>query len=112
MIEAIVRTYLEQKLSAECSMEMPESGDKFIIVEKTGGGYKNHIATAIVTVKSYGKSMYEAATLNEQVITAMLEMAELNEICKISLNSDYNFTDTNQKHYRYQAIFDIKYYPE
>ena len=31
---------------------------------------------------------------------------------KYNLNSDYNFTDTETKEYRYQAVFDINYYQE
>ena len=65
---------------------------------------------AMIAVKSYAESIYEAARLNEEVKTAMLNMADLNDICKVSLNSDYNYTDTEQKKYRYQAVFDIIYY--
>jgi len=34
----------------------------------------------------------------------------LNEIGKVKLNSDYNFTDTVTKQYRYQAVYDISHY--
>ena len=37
-------------------------------------------------------------------------MITLNSISKIKLNSDYNFTDTETKEYRYQAVFDINHY--
>ena len=36
-------------------------------------------------------------------------MAESTNIFKSSLNSDYNFTDTSTKKYRYQAVYDIYY---
>ena len=29
-----------------------------------------------------------------------------------TLNSDYNFTDVTTKKYRYQAVYDLKYYEE
>ena len=76
----------------------------------SGGSYENCIKTAMIAVQSYAESMYEAARLNEDVKTAMLSMAALNDICKVNLNSDYNYTDTEQKKYRYQAIFDVTYY--
>ncbi len=54
--------------------------------------------------------MYEAAVLNEEVKEAVEGMITLDEVSKVSLNSDYNFTDTTTKEYRYQAVFDINYY--
>ena len=54
--------------------------------------------------------MYEAAKLNEQLKEVVERLIQLNEISNVSLNSDYNFTDTETKEYRYQAVFDIFYY--
>ena len=51
--------------------------------------------------------MYNAAKLNEEVKDAMEKIIEYTEISKCSLNSDYNFTDTKTKSYRYQAVFDL-----
>ena len=34
----------------------------------------------------------------------------LEQIVSVSLNSDYNYTDTTTKEYRYQAVFDIVHY--
>lgn len=111
MIEITVREYLSQKLSAKCYMEMPEKQPKrFVLIEKTGSGCENFIFSATFAIQSYAESMLEAAKLNEEVKSAMLAMRALDEICKVSLNSDYNFTDTSQKKYRYQAVFDIKHY--
>ena len=53
--------------------------------------------------------MYEAALLNREVIEKMKNMITLDEIFKVKLNSDYNFTDPSTKKYRYQCIFDITY---
>ena len=41
---------------------------------------------------------------------AMEKIIELDDISKCELNSDYNYTDTNRKKYRYQAVFDIVYF--
>ena len=54
--------------------------------------------------------MYEAAVLNEAVKETVEGMIELDEISKIKLNSDYNYTDTTTKEYRYQAVFDMNHY--
>lgn len=54
--------------------------------------------------------MYKAAELNEEVKKVVAEMIELDSIARVQLNSDYNFTDTETKRYRYQAVFDINYY--
>ena len=54
--------------------------------------------------------MEAAAELNEQVKAAMEDLADLDEVSACRLNSDYNFTDTTTKHYRYQAVFDLVFY--
>ena len=111
MIEKIIKDYLKEQLRLPCFLEYPENPEKrFILIEKTGGSYENCIKTAMIAVQSYAESMYEAAMLNEKIKEAMLRMATINDICKVSLNSDYNYTDTEQKKYRYQAVFDINYY--
>lgn len=54
--------------------------------------------------------MYDAAKLNEELKEVVENMIELDEISNVQLNSDYNFTDTTTKEYRYQAVFDINHY--
>ena len=111
MIERLIKDYLKEQVQLPCFLEYPERPEqRFMLIEKTGSSYENYIKTAMIAVQSYAESMYEAARLNEEVKTAMLNMADLNDICKVSLNSDYNYTDTEQKKYRYQAVFDIIYY--
>ena len=33
-----------------------------------------------------------------------------DEIGRVSLDSDYNFTDTQTKHHRYQAVYQLVHY--
>jgi hypothetical protein len=81
------------------------------VIEKTGGSQDNHINSSTFAIKSYAPSMYEAAVMNEEIKALMLDgLITLGEIAKVSLNSDYNFTDTETKTYRYQAVFDIVHY--
>lgn len=115
MIETTVKEFLESKLSVPVAMEVPkDKASQFVVIEKTGGAQNNHIPSAILTIQSYGPSMYDAALLNDEVKKWMLDGIEglisLNEIAKVELNSDYNFTDETSKRYRYQAVFDIIHY--
>ena len=48
--------------------------------------------------------------LNEELKEVVNNMVELKEISAVRLNSDYEFTDLDTKHYRYQAVFDITTY--
>lgn len=111
MIETIVLNYLSEALSVPVSMEVPEDPpDQFVVIEKTGGGEENHIKSATLAIQSVADSLYQAAVLNEAVKTAMDGISALDSIGRASLNSDYNFTDTATKRFRYQAVFDVIYY--
>ena len=112
MIEEILYNYLGDSLSAPVYLEIPKDyPSTFFVIEKTGGAWVNHIKSATVAIKSYAQSMYDAAEMNEELKAVMLnDILELPEIASVKLNSDYNFTDTTTKQYRYQAVFDIKHY--
>lgn len=111
MIEKIILDYLDQELSVPVYMERPaDPPGHFVLIEKTGSGKTNYICDAMIAVQSYAPSLYEAAELNEEVKTVMENMIVLDDICRVSLNSDYNFTDTAMRAYRYQAVFDITHY--
>ena len=111
MIEKIILDYLTDKLTEPVYMEEPEAKPAtFVLIEKTGGGKTNHISSATIAVQSYAPSMYEAAALNERVKAAMENAITLDEIVKVTLNSDYNYTNTASKRYRYQAVFDVIFY--
>lgn len=113
MIETTILTHL-QGAGITAYTEIPEGGGTppFVVIERTGGGEENHIRKAMVAIQSYGASMYAAAQLNEQVLVAMDGLPALASVASCRLNSDYNFTDTTKKIYRYQAVFDIVYYWE
>lgn len=110
MIEKIVLDYLNNKLEVPAYMEMPEKQTgRFVLLEKTGSSMEDYIYTATFAIQSYGDSMYEAAALNETVKQAMNEIIDLAQVFGSKLNSDYNFTDTTKKQYRYQAVYDVIY---
>ena len=113
MIELTVFEWLKRNLPGiKVYLEEPKgAGDKFVLVEKTGGTESVGLNSATFAVQAYGGTRYEAAELNEMVKEAMYKMAESNGIAtKVELNSDYNFTDLNTKRYRFQSVYDITYY--
>lgn len=124
MIEQILITYLLNRTSAGTDVycERPETPPyEYIIIEKTGSDTVNKITTSTIAIQSIsnsleGGSMLQAITLNDEVKDALLGadedygLVELDDIVSVELNSDYNFTDTETKEYRYQAIFNITHY--
>ncbi|MFX3930954.1 hypothetical protein ACS6XY_10225 [Streptococcus suis] len=111
MIEVITLNFLTDHLSVPVYTEhQEEMPDSFVIFEKTSGGKKNHLNQAALAIQSYGPSLAESAMLNEEVKQAVEKMVELPSISKVELNSDYNFTDTETKRYRYQAVVDFIYF--
>ena len=112
IIEETVRNYLDSQLSCSVWLEIPEDLDEpteYILVDKTGGNRENHINYATIAVQSHSKNaLVDAISLNEEVKAVMLDhFNELSEVCRVELNSDQNFTNTQTKTYRYQAVFDI-----
>lgn len=113
MIEATIINYLQGKTAAGNNVfaEVPKNPPAtFIVIEKTGSVTDNHIETATIAVKSHAGSLLAAASLNEQVKAIMDQSPELDDIGSCNLNSDYNFTDSISKQYRYQAVFQVTHY--
>lgn len=111
MIEKIVLDYLNDTLEVKVCMEEEENmPQEYVLVEKTGSGKENHILDATIVVQSFSDTMYRAAMLNEKVKDAMENIVALDDITRCNLNTDYNYTDTSRKKYRYQAVFDITHY--
>ena len=77
------------------------------MIEKTGTSKINFVYEATFAIQSYSTTLLKACELNEKVKQAMDSMIERSDIAKVSLNSDYNFTDTTTKKYRYQAIYTL-----
>lgn len=109
MIEITLLEYLKSKLNVPIVLEEIQEKE-YVLIERTGSGIDNHIKNTTFAIQSYSDSLYNAAFLNEEVKEAMEHFAELDEISRCELNTDYNYTDTSTKHYRYQAIFDIVNY--
>lgn len=111
MIEITVLNYLKNNLSVPAYVEKPTNKPKrYVVLDKIGSSKENHLLSSTIAFQSYAESKYEAARLNEEVKEIVENMIELDEIAGVSLNSDYNFTDTTTKEYRYQAVYEIYHY--
>lgn len=119
MIEATVLEYLNNNLDGvPVLMEVPEvpseaydtMPERFVIIEKTGESITNRVRTASIALQSYSlNSMYEAASLDETVRACMDDMAVNTDVSSCRMASNYNFTDTRTKRYRYQCVYTISY---
>ena len=108
MIEKEVLDYLNNVLDVPAYMEKPQKEPpEYVLIEKTGSSEDNLIYSATFAFQSYADSLYSAAVLNEKVKKAMDNIIILNTISDSKLNTDYNFTDTTKKKYRYQAVYDL-----
>lgn len=111
-IEAIVINYLRDKMETEAVYgEIPDSPKgEFFVIDKTGSVTENHICTSTVAIQSYGDSKARAAESNERLKEAMEGIVALDQIGGCHLTTDYNFTNTARKQYRYQAVYEITHY--
>ena len=118
MIEQIVLEYLTEHINVPVFMELPEvpsednptMPERFILLEKVGGGQTDHINSGSIAVQSYSlNSLYEAASLDEETRALMQNIVELDDISGVRIASNYNHTDTRTKRYRYQSVFDFNF---
>lgn len=111
MIELVVLNHLKTQLSVPVYLEEPEiKPERYVLFEKVSSGRSNKLSSSTFAFQSYAESLYQAVVLNELVKTAVDRLITLDEIASVRLNSDYNFTDTQTKRYRYQAVYEISHY--
>lgn len=110
MIEQIIINYLSAIVTACAEVPAEYPSGAFCVVEKTGGGRRETIKSARIAVQCYAATLAEAAALCERVADYMEGLTGLDAVARCALESSYNFTDAAQRHYRYQAVFDVAYY--
>lgn len=116
MIETTIIEYLDEYLNPApthdiyVGMEQPSQITNYVIIDKTGSSRRNQITTTTVAVQSYGPSLLAALELSKTVEAGMLAMVTLDEVASVKLETDYNFTDTTTKQYRWQAVYQITHY--
>lgn len=109
-IEKILFDYFKNQEIPVFAEEPTEEIAEYFVIEKTGSNTENRINKASIAIQSYSDSMLGASELNERLKRFMDRITERNDVSSCRLNSDYNFTDTRKKKYRYQAIYDIVYF--
>lgn len=111
MIEVVILKDLSIKLPYPVYMEFPEKpDDQFYVLRKADSGRENYIDTAMFVVQSYGKTLLEAAQMNEFAKTAMDNLIDLDLVAASERAGDYPMPDTKDKRYRYQTIHNITHY--
>ena len=110
MIAKTLLDYLSSVLDVPVVMEAPDQVTAYVLIDQTGSSRMNHITTTTLALQSYGATLYEAMLLNREVEEAMDGFAELGEVTRVELNTDYNFTNTATKQYRWQAVYNITHY--
>lgn len=112
MIETILLDYLksDDDLGVYVGMEAPEQLTDYIILDKTGSRQSNHVITSTFAIQSYGETLYDALLLSKKVETSMAEFEARDDIVHVELETDYNFTNTVTKQYRWQAVYNITHY--
>lgn len=111
VIEKVIIAYLNEHLDVPVYAERPEKAVKpFIVIQKTGSAKRNLLYSATIAFQSYADSMLAACELNEDVKAELDKIAERNaNVSAAYLNSDYNYTNTATKEYRYQAVYEFYY---
>ena len=105
MIEKTILDYLSEHLAVPVYMEEPiNKPASYVLIERTGSSESDLIETTTFALQSYGASLYDAAALNMEVKAQIKQAVELPSISAVYINSDYNFTDTETKRYRYQCV--------
>ncbi len=111
MIEKTVLDYLNMVMDVPVYPEEPEvQPEKYLLIEKTSGGSRNGLQEATIAIQSYAPTLLQAAELNEKLKRKMEDIADQDPISRVQLNSDYDYTDTATRRYRYQAVYDLIYY--
>lgn len=87
----------------------PTSGE-FFVIDKIGTDTVNGLCTTTLAIQSYAGSKARASALNDILIEAMDGLNDLDGVADCELDTDYNFTNTAKKQYRYQAVFEITHY--
>jgi hypothetical protein len=115
-IEVTILTAMQQWLKdngydltvyTEIEKSMP---DEFITLEKTGGGESNFIGETTIAIQSWADSLARAAEINEIAKDAARNLINDGRVIQADLQTDYPFTDTETKKYRYQAVFYLRNY--
>jgi hypothetical protein len=107
LIEKVMLDYLNNN-GIETYAERPaKPPEEYVIIQKTGSRETDLVVTSTIAFQSYAKTLADAMILNERVKALLNRADTITCVSAASLNSDYNFTSSGAKQYRYQAVYEI-----
>lgn len=110
MIETTIRDFLKAELDVPVYMEILEKPAKsFVTIQKMDAGKKDHIKAATISIEAVAETKYKTALLSEQVVEKMEELGESDYVFSTELGGESDNTDTANKKYRYETIWNIFY---
>lgn len=119
MIEEIIYAYLDENASVPWSaMRSPtfedhQQIDRYGLFEKTNSTKRDHISTCTFAFQSYAPTLLEAAQISEELRELIEALpSQTSAVSKAQLQGEYNFTDTQTKQPRYQAVFSLVYFED
>ena len=111
MIEATILHYLEAHLTDPvCMLRPADPPARYYLLELTGAALSETIFSATMALQSYAPTLLDAAEMSRAAIDVMIGAVELDEVARVDLNTNYNYTDPETKQPRYQAVFDVVHY--
>lgn len=82
--------------------------DSFVTVERTGGSYDSVVIDRpIVAIQAWSDKRLSASELAYSVRDTLSEMVSEANVCKVSINSIYNYPDPESGSNRYQLVVDF-----
>lgn len=118
MLELIVYNYLSVVLDAPVVFTEPTVPEweavpeKYVLIKKLSEKNDNHLRSGSLALKSYAKTVYDAAVLDRTVRDAVDRLPELDAVASAKLSSSYDSSDTVRKINRYQSVYDFVFYDE
>ena len=110
IIEAKIKDYLSSKIPYPVHTETPKSVEaqyvQFSIIDR---GREDYIDAVTVEFYSYGASMVDAATVDEDLRNAMFDFIEEPDISHVDLGGGEYEYDTTLKKHAYRSYFNIFY---
>lgn len=110
-VEAAVIAYLTENLDCTAYAEVPsERPERFVTVERTGGGSIFHggVDRPTVAVQSWETSRAKASALAVEVDALMARIADsVENVMGCELNSLTNFPDPDSEQSRYQGLYEL-----
>lgn len=108
-IENTLIVWLNENTEISWSTAVPKGEAPFGTLERTGGGISDVVIDSpMVALQVWGKTQEEANALAYSVRAVIPELVRVPGVCRVSINSMYNFPDEKGGRPRYQIVLDIK----